>query len=105
MTSLTRSDSDPTVFHCNINVEPILRERGVQDAVNWIQNHQTEASSLFKQALARELAAAPFLIPPTFTIYYSYSLPDGRTFHQRINGRPGGYTLSPLYVATNHSAP
>jgi hypothetical protein len=105
MTSLTRSDSDPSVFYCKINVEPILRARGVQDAVTWIQTHPTEASSIFKQALARELAAAPFVIPPTFTIYYSYFLPDDRAFHQRIDGRPGEYSLSPLYLATNHPAP
>ncbi len=105
MTALTQDLADPTVFRCRLEVEPILRERGIHDAVDWIQSHRSEASSLFKTAVIREISSAPFIIPPSFTAYFSYVLPDGRTFHQRIIGRPGGYSISPLIVAENHSAP
>ena len=104
MTALTRDLTDPTVFRCQLDVSPILRERGIHNAVDWIQSHMSEASSIFKTALVREILSAPFIIPPTYTAYFSYVLPDGRTFHQRIDGRPDGYSISPLIIAENHSA-
>jgi hypothetical protein len=99
MTSFVQNPNDPAIFHCNLQVGPILQARGIENPTLWIQNNRTEATQLFRSLLAQELYQAPFHIPNKFTLYYSYFLPDGISFHQRADcgPEPGRVVLSPLY--------
>ena len=99
MTSFIQNPNDPTVFHCDIHVGPILSSRGIENPTLWVQQNRTEATQLFRSLLAQELYRAPFHIPNKFVLYYSYFLPDGTSFHQRADcgPEPGQVVLSPLH--------
>jgi hypothetical protein len=99
MTSFTQDPNDPTVFRCELHVGPVLHARGIENPTLWIQQNRTEANQLFRSLLAQELYQAPFQVPNKFVLYYSYVLPDGTSFHQRVDGgpEPGRIVLSPLY--------